>query len=140
MTATKQQKFAIRKNCNFKDDIKEEFVQWATQDISKTSLNDLSFEQANKILIAQGDTPKQNVENWGLFDKNNSQHKYILSLCFQMGLTKELKGRDVADIFKLGEWLKSEKSPVRKPLKQMTSYELSRIIFAMEKITEKKWK
>jgi len=83
---------------------------------------------------------KKRVDNWGLFDKSNPKHKYILSLCFQLGLKKEYKGRDVADVYQLGEWLKSKRSPVQKPLKQMTPLEVSKIIGAMEKMVQKKWK
>lgn len=152
MTVTKQQKFRIRKNCGFNENIKEELVQWATGTNDKTSLNDLSYEQAERILNAQGDghglqirdsgtgNREQKTENWGLFDKNNSKHKYILSLLRQLGLTIEIKGRDVADINKLSEWLKSDKSPVQKPLKRMTSLEESKIIHALEQMMKKKWK
>ncbi|HEY4543563.1 MAG TPA: hypothetical protein VIG40_02870, partial [Tissierellaceae bacterium] len=127
------------RNCKYDVNIKEELVQWATQDNKKTSLNDLSFEQANKILIAQGDKPTP-IENWALFDKNNSKHKYILSLCYQLGLTTELKGRTIADTNKLSEWIKSERCPVQKPLKQMTTFELSRVITALESMVQKKWR
>lgn len=151
MIATKQQKYRIRKNCGFDVGIKEELVQWATGSNEKTSLNDLSFEQAQKILSVQegkepprlsGTPPKEgNFEgNWGLFDKNNSKHKYILSLLRQLGLTIEVKGRDVADINKLSEWLKSERSPIQKPLKQMKSVELSKIIGALEGMMKKRYK
>lgn len=139
MTATKEQKKAIRRNCKYDVNIKEELVQWATADNNKTSLNDLSFEEANKILISQGDKPTP-VENWALFDKNNSKHKYILSLCYQLGLTIELKGRTIADTNKLSEWLKSDRSPVQKPLMKMTTFEVSKIIQALEQIVQKKWK
>ena len=43
MQATKEQKRAIAMNTANKD-IKEEFVQWATKDVKKTSTNDLTFE------------------------------------------------------------------------------------------------
>lgn len=142
MVATKEQKIAIRKNCKFDVNIKEELVQWATSDNSKTSLNDLSFDQANKILVAQGGKSiKANPDNsWGYFDNNNSKHKYILSLLRQLGMVTEVKGRDVADINKLGQWLKSDRSPVQKPLKKMNQLELSRVISALEKMVQKKWK
>lgn len=148
MTATKQQKFAIRKNCGFNEGIKEELVQWATGTNDKTSLNDLSYAQAEKILNAQGhshglqirDSVSTTTENWGLFDKMNTKHLYILSLLRQLGITIEIKGRDVADINKLSEWLKSDKSPVQKPLKRMTSLEESKIIHALEQMMKKKWK
>ncbi|MDM1513568.1 hypothetical protein [Myroides odoratimimus] len=147
MTATKEQKKAIRRNCKYDVNIKEELVQWATEDNSKTSLNDLSFEQAQKILSVQEGNRKQlarnkeqRTENWGLFDKSNSKHRYILSLLRQLGLTIEFKGRDVADINKLSEWLKSERSPVKKPLKKMNSVELSKIIGALEGMMKKRYK
>lgn len=147
MEATKQQKFRIRKNCGFDIGIKEELVQWATSDNSKTSLNDLSFEQAQKILSVQEGGRKyvdgnkeQKTENWGLFDKDNSKHKYILSLLRQLRLTVEVKGRDVADINKLSKWLKSERSPVQKPLKKMNSIELSKVIGALEGMMQKRYK
>ncbi|MHC5353114.1 hypothetical protein ACYSNX_02825 [Myroides sp. LJL115] len=142
MEATKEQKIAIRKNCKFDVNIKEELVQWATSDNNKTSLNDLSFDQANKILEAQGvESIKANAyNNWGYFDNSNSKHKYILSLLRQLGMVTEVKGRDVADINKLGQWLKSDRSPVQKPLKKMNQLELSRVISALEKMVQKKWK
>lgn len=151
-TATKQQKYRIRKNCNFNVGIKEELVQWATGSNEKTSLNDLSFEQADRIIkfqlgitdfksaITETDKKEVRTENWGLFDKNNSKHKYILSLLRQLGLTIEVKGRDVADINKLSEWLKSERSPVQKPLQKMNSVELSKIIGALEGMMKKRYK
>ncbi|AJA67339.1 hypothetical protein MYRA21_0095 [Myroides sp. A21] len=147
MEATKQQKFRIRKNCGFDIGIKEELVQWATSDNNKTSLNDLSYEQAQRILSVQEGGRKyvdgnkeQKTENWGLFDKDNSKHKYILSLLRQLRLTVEVKGRDVADINKLSKWLKSERSPVQKPLKKMSSIELSKVIGALEGMMKKRYK
>lgn len=141
MTATKEQKLAIRRNSQFNTDIKEEWVQWATGSNAKTSLNDLSFEQANKILLQQGDVAHiGKVENWGGFDKTNSRHLYVLSLCHQLGWVKEIKGRNVADTVRLGTFLKSNKSPVCKPLLKMNAKELSKIIKALEEITRKIWK
>lgn len=147
MTATKEQKIAIRRNCKFDVNIKEELVQWATADLTKTSLNDLSYEEAAKILSFQEgrdagfeSLSHQMEGNWGVFDKTNRKHTYILSLCFQLGMVKEVKGRDVADIVALGQWLKSNRSPVQKPLKQMNALELSKVIGAMEKMVQKRWK
>ena len=74
---------------------------------------------------------------WGGFDRDNGKHKYILSLMHQMGwtvfVTKGKWGnRAVPDVVRLGEWLQSEKSPVKKPLRKMDDVELSKIITAME--------
>ncbi|MCP1997279.1 hypothetical protein [Flavobacterium sp. HSC-61S13] len=139
MKATKEQKLAIRRNSQFKEDIKEEWVQWATGDNSKTSLNDLSFEQANQILAQQGDKLYKG-DNWGLFNNNDSKHKCILSLMYQLNWTIEIKGRNVPDTNRLSEFLKSIKSPVQKPLNKMNVFELSKIIKALEEMTKKTWK
>lgn len=141
MTATKEQKLAIRRNSQFNEDIKCEWVQWATGSNDKTSLNDLSFEQANKILKQQGGSVvKASVDAWGRFDKANSKHRYILSLCHQLGWVTEVKGRTVANTNELAKWLRSTRSPVQKPLSKMTELEVSKIIKALEEITKKKWK
>jgi hypothetical protein len=86
-------------------------------------------------------TPKTNTENWGLFDNNNQQHKTILSLLRQAQWTVP-NGRwgEVADINRLSEFLKSDKSPVKKPLKKMESKEVSIIIVALEGIVKSKYK
>ncbi|STZ48157.1 Uncharacterised protein [Myroides odoratimimus] len=146
MTATKQQKFRIRKNCGFNEGIKEEFVQWATEDNSKTSLNDLSYEQAERILNAQEGNREQKTRNrkkyideWEVFDSKNKQHSTILSLLWQLKLVHEVNGRDVADMTRFALWLKSSRSPVQKPLKKMTKMEVSRIIGALQKMTQKRW-
>lgn len=140
MEATKQQKADIRRNAKYKVDIKEEWVQWATGDNSKTSLNDLTYEQAGKILAQQEGKPHLG-DNWALFDKDNGQHKYILSLCIQMGLKKPSERHGfVADLQALSEWLKSERSPVRKKLMDMLPFELKKIIGALESITKNKYK
>lgn len=140
MLATKQQKFQIRKNCQFETDIKEEYVQWATEDNDKTSLNDLTFDQANKILSAQ--TGKQVVpDNWAFFDKRNEKHKVILSLLRQANWTvpNERHGC-VADLERFSNFLKSKESPVNKPLKKMGDKELEKTIVALRGIVNSKYK
>jgi hypothetical protein len=86
-------------------------------------------------------TPKTNTENWGLFAVNNQQHKTILSLLRQAQWTVP-NGRwgEVADINRLSEFLKSDKSPVKKPLKKMEPAEVSKIIVALEGIVKSKYK
>jgi len=81
-------------------------------------------------------------EYWGGFDTTNPQHRYITSLLHQLGWTKRMSGRPfpVPDTKRLGEWLQSEKSPVRKALRKMNRLELSRIIVAMESMVQKKFK
>lgn len=139
MQATKEQKQLIHINTPNRD-IKEEFVQWATGDVEKTSCDDLLFEQANMILVKLGKKPHK-PENWAVFDKNNKAHRTILSLCIQMGMSKE-SGRygKVADLDALNEWLHSARCPVQKPLKKMEKIELSKVIGALSAMTKKKYK
>ncbi|MWB92959.1 hypothetical protein GON26_01165 [Flavobacterium sp. GA093] len=75
--------------------------------------------------------------NWGLFDKTNSQHKYVLSLLRQaQWVVPNERYGEVPDLARLSEFLKSEKSPVNKPLKSMFPEEISKIIIALEGIVK----
>jgi len=144
MKATKEQKQAVYRLSGYQKDTKEEWVQWATGDNEKISTNDLSFEQANKIITEAGGTPyskKGKAENWAFFDKDNGQHKYILSLCRQLNWTTphERFGK-VVDLNRLSEWLKSSRSPVKKKLQKMDTVETSRIVAALEKMITKNYK
>ena len=79
--------------------------------------------------------------NWGLFDKNNQQHKTILSLLRQaQWVVPNGKWGEVPDITRLSEFLKSDKSPVNKPLKKMEPLEVSKIIEALKGIVKSKYK
>lgn len=79
--------------------------------------------------------------NWGLFDKNNQQHKTILSLLRQaQWVVPNGKWGEVPDISRLSEFLKSEKSPINKPLKDMEPEEVSKIIEAFKGIVKSKYK
>lgn len=141
MQATKKQKQLIHVNVPTRD-IKEEFVQWATGDVAKTSTNDLTFEQANEILKKLGKQPVKPAKEdsplyWGYFDRNNTQHKQIQSLLHQLHWTVEHpKYGRVADLERFGSWLQSKRSPVRLPLKQMDARECSKIIIALEGIVK----
>lgn len=147
MKATKKQKQLIHLNTPNRD-IKEEFVQWATQDNAKISTNDLSFEQANLILSKIGIHPLRSAKAkedsslyWGLFNKANTQHMQILSLVHQLQWTKpHPKYGTVANLERLGLWLQSNRSPVKKPLKKMTVAECSKIITALNGIIKSVYK
>lgn len=78
---------------------------------------------------------------WAFFDKKNKQHLTILSYAMQFGWKHKHPKRDmeVADLERLGTWLSSERSPVRKPLKEMNRKELSRVIKALEQMVLKKY-
>lgn len=90
--------------------------------------------------IVKGGRTNSN-SNWGLFDKNNQQHKTILSLLRQaQWVVKNDKWGEVPDINRLSEFLKSDKSPVNKPLKSMEPQEVSKIIEAFKGIVKSKYK
>lgn len=133
-TITKQQIVDIRRNCDWKEDIKEEWVQWATGDVSKTSLMDLTFEQAKKIIKAQTGVD-QDKAAFQKFNINNPQDKYILSMLHTIGWTKEHKGKTIGDMEAFGHWLQS-RSPIKLPLPEMGKRQKQKVIFAFEQVVK----
>lgn len=77
--------------------------------------------------------------SWARFDKYNSQHKTILSHCHTLGWKSE-ENPAFVDLNRLGGWLKSNRSPVQKPLLEMNRKELSKIIAALESMIKKQFK
>ncbi len=140
MQATKKQKQIIAINTPTKD-IKEEWVQWATNDNNKTSTNDLTFEQANKLLMQLG-LKAHKPEFWAVFDTKNTKHRVILSLMRQAQWVKpNYKHGEVADMDRLDNYLKNDKRcPVQKPLQQMNDKELEKLIIALTGIVKSKYK
>jgi hypothetical protein len=129
----------IRKNSNFQEDIKEEWVQWVTGDSSRTSLKSLTQAQAVKIIRQQTGDNSPTVKatesaNWGYFDRNNSQHARIQANLYTANIVvKNDRHGEVADMKGwFNRFLKSAKSPVKKPLKDMTPQEVSKIIKALD--------
>lgn len=141
MKATTKQKQLIHINAPDRD-YKAEMVQWITGDTSKISCNDLNFDQANKILEQLGVKPQGYVQEdtplfWAYFDRKNKQQMQIQSLLHQCNWTMaNTKYGRVPDLVRFGNWLQSSKSPVGKPLKKMTSQELSKVIIALEGIVK----
>ncbi|RWX03388.1 hypothetical protein [Flavobacterium cerinum] len=134
--ANKKQKQLI--HVNIPKDVKEEWVQWATNDIKKISCNDLSFDQANKILEQNKIKPVK-LDYRAHFDKDNARHRYVLSLCIQYGWSKRGRVATHADLDKLNEWMHSTLCPVQKPLKDMNKEDLDKFIGALESMTTKRW-
>jgi hypothetical protein len=141
MTATKEQKRLIAIKCQDKE-TKEVLVQEVTGDYTKVSTNELTFDEANKVLESLGVKPFKK-EIFG-FDKNNTQHLRILSTLIQMGWSKPHdKYGEVADLDRFTNWLKSDKSPVkmngRSSLLKLTKQECTKIIGALDKMNYKKY-
>lgn len=79
--------------------------------------------------------------NWGLFDKSNQQHKTLLSQLRTIGwVVPNDKWGEVPDVQRLSDFLKSDKSPVKKPLKSMEPAEVSKIIECFKSMITKKYK
>ena len=132
------QKKRIMHNCNYQVEIKNEWVQWVTGDTNKTSLSTLTQAQAIRVIKQQTGADSLVVaENWGAFDKENGQHRYILSILRQANIVVPSdKHGEIPDTAGwLNRFLQSPKSPVKKPLKDMSKWEVSRIIIALENVS-----
>lgn len=144
----------IMQNCQYNIDMKNEWVQWATSDVARTSLKSLTQAQAVKIICQQTGTqpltpPEKRgtttdnspYEGWGAFDKTNPKHKVILSILYQAQWVKPSeKWGEVPDLDRLSNFLQSEKSPVKKKLKDMDSLELEKLIKALNGIVKHRYK
>jgi hypothetical protein len=94
-----------------------------------------------------GSTPKnsqnQEQDNWGTFDNNNQQHRTIMALCRNRQWVKpndKHPSGEVADMSgAFSSFLKSDRSPVKKPLMDMTPKEVSKIIVAMGGVVNHKF-
>lgn len=76
--------------------------------------------------------------NWAVFNINNQQHKYIMSLLQQLGWVKaHVKYGQIADMNHLSNFLKSKKSPVPMPLQSMSSQQVSKLISCLESMVTK---
>lgn len=99
-----------------------------------SAIDDYNAPKKQLQTILQGGRT-HSKSNWGLFNKYDQQHKYVRSLCMQAQWTvPSEKWREVADLNRLSDFLKSDKSPVNLPLKKMTPQEVSKIIVALEGI------
>ncbi|MDX6187967.1 hypothetical protein SGQ83_01280 [Flavobacterium sp. Fl-318] len=102
-----------------------------------SAIDDYNKPKVQLQKIVNGD----NNKNWGLFDKTNQQHKTLLSQLRTLQWTAPNgKWGEVADISRLSEFLKSDKSPIKKPLKNMNSKEVSKIIECFKSMIIKTYK
>lgn len=110
---------------------KTNLIAQYTGSVTATSTKDLTFSQANQLIISLGGLPIILSRAFMRFDVNKKQHRTVLSLCHQLGWKVYSRGRYIADMHRLAEWLQY-KSPVQKSLIAMEKEELSKVIFAME--------
>lgn len=135
----------IRKLCQFDEDYKCAVV---ASHSGQTSLKLLTQRQAIAIIksfenpiLPPNICPTMVAENWAVFDKSHPKHRYILSLLYQMQWVKQSeKWGEVPDLDRLSRFLQSEKSPVKKKLKDMAPLELEKLITALNGIVKHRYK
>lgn len=133
MICTTSQRKQLYRLFGYNKETEAVHVRATTGDPGKATAKDLTASQATELI-------KTLCTNWAVFNMNNQQHKYILSLLRQMGWTKasERYGT-IADMERLSNFLKSNKSPVPKPLQKMSAAETTKLINALESMLGKKW-
>ncbi len=119
-------------------DVRDGLVKQITQG-KKEHTSDLTDPEVMELIgLLSGNDSADRF--YGYFDKNNQQHQYILSLCFEIGWITRNGSRNIPDIVRLGAWLRSDKSKIRKPLKLQTSNDLHITISQLESISSKKYR
>jgi predicted DNA-binding protein len=104
------------------------------------STKDLTQIEAEDILFFLNNG-EFDTTSWGKFDKNNKQHLTLLSrLRTAQWVVKDDKYGEVADLERLHRFLKSDKSPIKKPLRAMTPNEVSKLIFVFDQIIKGTYK
>lgn len=99
------------------------------------STKDLTKLQAVQLIQALKNEPITENISFALFNKNNAQHRTILSRCYELGWVGTTdSGKIIPDLDRLGVFLISKYSPVKKALSQMNKTELSKIIGALKKM------
>lgn len=139
MEATKTQIRRLQSACSGKFNDREERLD-AVSDLLGfriQSFSDLNSLQADDLLrfFNTGELPDNSA--WARFDNSNPQHRTILSRCYTLDWRDAATG--YVDLNRLGGWLKSDRSPVRKTLKEMNKPELSKIISALESMIVKRY-
>jgi hypothetical protein len=132
-TITPEQIKTIQTFCSGKFKSREERLE-AIGDLVGSeidSVKDLTSIQADDLIYFFKTGNIAEHSTWAFYDYYNTQHKAILSLCYQNGWVQKDNPNRI-DLERLGGWLKSAKSPVKKPLKEMDKKELSKIITAMQ--------
>ena len=140
-TITENQVRQLQSICSGKFRNREERLEALSERVGMelNSVKELNRLQADEIIYFFNTGKTINNSSWAIFDQHNTQHKAIFSLCHQLGWVQEDKPHFV-DLHRLGGWLKSDRSPVKIPLKEMNKQQLSKIIVALQNILKSKFK
>lgn len=105
------------------------------------STKELTEKQAFQLIryLKEGKT----IDNafYARFDPQNSQHRTILARCHELGWVGTTdSGKIIPDLDRLGAFLISKKSPVKRALLDMTAKEVSKVIYVLENMIKGKYK
>ncbi len=103
------------------------------------STKDLTEKQAFQLIRYLKEGKAIDNAFFARFDAQNPQHKALLARCHELGWVQS-ENPNFVDLNRLGAFLISKKSPVKKALLDMSSKEVSRIIYVLEKIIKEKYK
>ena len=110
-----------------------------------TSVKDLTFDQANRIIVDYGGQPEEKdivLEHlkFGKLRRDNPQHRRIMAVLYQLNWTMKSRNMDkmILDVERFGEFVKTH-SKAKKPVTQMTPSQCSNLIYQLESILTKKF-
>lgn len=127
--STPTQRRLIHQACGYDQELKSDLVHNFSNGRTRTSM-ELTEKEANHLL--------HSLQNWAHFTAGNKQHSYVLSLCMQLGWSKNHnRYGTVADLERLSSFLKSAKCPVKKPLQSMSPTECTTLINCLESMISK---
>lgn len=130
----------IMNNCSYQVETKNEYVQWVTGDVNRTSLKSITQAEAVRILKQQtGQSQDPSLDEFKVFDNGNQKHKVILSLLYQANWTVMDGLKEIPDMSRFARWIK-EKAPVKKPLPAQDNVELEKTIKALKGVVKSTYK
>lgn len=118
-------------------ELKQNLIAQFTEDDNKTSTKDLSQQQAEELIYFLKTGKAKTYDYYASFDFSNRQHRYLLSLCHQIGweVFSERAGKLVVDTEALGRWL-HKYGYLHKTLKEYSENQLPKLITQFENMVK----
>jgi hypothetical protein len=141
---TKKQIQQIQTILSKRDLDREERLQFLSDKLQReiTTTKDLTFVEAEELIYFLN-TGKTTQANWAFFDKFKyvEERRKLFSLMHQAQWVTQKEGyNEIPDLVRLSNFLKSPKSPVKKPLKQFDKIEWEKLIKAFTNIVRGTYK
>ena len=120
-------------------ELKGDTVEQFTMDPDRRSVATMTHGEANELIVQLGGKPEESKEvdwaSYAKFDKDNKQHMYMLSLCYNIGWVRfdDKLQRNVADLSQLGAWL-FKYGYLNKPLLQYSKTELPKLVTQLQNV------